>query len=92
MRILGAAAPLVIAGIVNSKKYLNELENIILKYQNFIDKIIFDNDKGIYDAFNKGIAEAEGEFIGIINSDDVYTNNALQHVVNYYRKDNRRGA
>jgi glycosyltransferase involved in cell wall biosynthesis len=63
-------------------------KNIILKYKNFIDKIIFDNDKGIYDAFNKGIALAEGEFIGIINSDDVYTPNALQYVINYYRKDN----
>jgi glycosyltransferase involved in cell wall biosynthesis len=63
-------------------------KNIILKYQNFIDKIIFDKDKGIYDAFNKGIAEAEGEFIGIINSDDVYSYNALQYVINYYRKDN----
>jgi glycosyltransferase involved in cell wall biosynthesis len=62
-------------------------KNIILKYRNCIDKIIFDNDKGIYDAFNKGIALAKGEFIGIINSDDIYTPNALQYLVNYYRKD-----
>jgi glycosyltransferase involved in cell wall biosynthesis len=62
-------------------------KNIILKYKNFIDKIIFGYDKGIYDAFNKGIDIADGTFIGIINSDDIYTPNALQYLVNYYRKD-----
>jgi glycosyltransferase involved in cell wall biosynthesis len=29
-------------------------------------------DKGVYDAFNKGIARATGDVIGILNSDDVY--------------------
>jgi glycosyltransferase involved in cell wall biosynthesis len=61
-------------------------KNIILKYKNSIDKIIFSNDAGIYDAFNKGIDITEGTFIGIINSDDIYTPKALQYVVNYYRK------
>jgi len=61
-------------------------KDVIRKYKNYIDVIISAKDKGIYDAFNKGIKLASGKFIGIINSDDVYTKNALQYVVNYYRK------
>ncbi len=37
-------------------------------------RIICEKDKGIADAFNKGIAAASGEIIGILNSDDRYYN------------------
>lgn len=41
---------------------------------------ISEPDKGIADAFNKGLAMATGEWIGILNSDDLYAPGALQAV------------
>jgi glycosyltransferase involved in cell wall biosynthesis len=44
-------------------------------------RIISEPDKGIADAFNKGIKNAKGEIIGILNSDDRYFNdNVFQRV------------
>ncbi len=38
-------------------------------------------DKGIYDAMNKGIGMAEGDVVGILNSDDFYTSSdALERI------------
>lgn len=37
-------------------------------------------DKGISDAFNKGLSRASGDIIGIINSDDQLVENALKSV------------
>lgn len=42
-----------------------------------VSKIISEKDTGIYDAMNKGISNATGDIIGILNSDDVYTSNTI---------------
>lgn len=49
-------------------------------------KWISEPDFGIYDAMNKGIQMAEGELIGIINSDDSYQPMALEVMVQRYRE------
>jgi glycosyltransferase involved in cell wall biosynthesis len=46
---------------------------------------ISEPDKGMYDAMNKGINIAKGEYIAILNSDDWYEFNTIQTVYNTYK-------
>tara|TARA_B100001093_G_scaffold516799_1_gene596443 strand:- start:82 stop:813 length:732 start_codon:yes stop_codon:yes gene_type:complete len=46
-----------------------------------ISKIISEPDKGVYDAFNKGLRLATGDVVGFLNSDDIfYDNYSLQTI------------
>ena len=48
-------------------------------------RIIREKDKGIAEAFNKGIKASRGEIIGILNSDDKYFNdNVFERVINAF--------
>jgi glycosyltransferase involved in cell wall biosynthesis len=60
--------------------------DIIKKNENKINYWISKKDKGIYDAFNTGMDLARGEYIGFLNSDDVYTPDALNILVRYIKK------
>ncbi len=60
--------------------------DIIKKYSDKVDYWVSETDKGLYDGFNKGMQLAKGDFIGIINSDDVYLNNTLEILKNYIDK------
>ena len=63
--------------------------SIIEKYSNQYPQLIrclSERDTGIYNAMNKGIAMANGELIGIINSDDWYESSAVEHAVRAYTK------
>ncbi len=51
--------------------------SIIEKYKESISTIISEPDKGIYDAMNKGVQNATGDLVGILNSDDIYTDNKV---------------
>lgn len=51
------------------------------KERNIQTKIISEKDKGIADAWNKGLKLAKGDVIGLLNSDDWYAENALEIAV-----------
>lgn len=56
---------------------------IIKQYESLFEermKWISEPDKGIYDAFNKGIARSSGLYTWIVNSDDYLEPDALQYI------------
>ena len=74
--------------IVDGKSTDNSL-SIIESYKDKISKVISEKDKGLYDALNKGIALATGDLIGIIHSDDFYTDNfVIQKIVKSIEENN----
>ena len=60
---------------------IDKTHKIIETFKEQISKIIIEKDNGIYDAMNKGVQEANGDLIGIINSDDYYNDNAFNLVL-----------
>jgi len=59
---------------------------ILQKYDNSINYWVSEKDSGIYDAMNKGIQIASGEYICILNSDDFFEySSAITDVVNQFK-------
>lgn len=52
-----------------------------------IDVLIIEKDRGIYDAWNKGLSFARGEFITFIGSDDIITEKYLSSISAITHKD-----
>ena len=59
---------------------------IIEKYKNQITYYVSEPDNGIYFAMNKGINQASGDIIGILNSDDWYDLYTIGRVVETFEK------
>ena len=52
-----------------------------------ISKTISEPDKGVYDAFNKGLRLATGDIIGFLNADDTFYNkNSIQDIADAFNQ------
>ncbi len=66
--------------------------SIVDKYKDKIAKVISEKDKGIYDAMNKGVQNATGDIIGILNSDDYYYDTTvISEVVRLFEQEKTDG-
>ena len=59
---------------------------VIKKNAHKITFWLSESDGGIYDAFNKGMKYAKGDYLGFVNSDDILLPDALQILKNYIKK------
>jgi glycosyltransferase len=61
--------------------------DIISFLKDKINYFVSEKDNGIYNAMNKGIKASSGDIIGILNSDDFYSNNeVLSKVANIFKE------
>ena len=58
----------------------DETLDIIRKYEDRLAYWVSEPDNGLYDAMNKGIEQASGDIIGMINADDYYFPDAFKKV------------
>ncbi len=57
--------------------------SILEEYRDEIDILISEQDRGISEAFNKGLALANGDYIAILNADDFYEPDICLQVVSF---------
>ena len=65
-----------------ARKYVPQFEKLGMTM-----RVISEEDKGMYDALNKGIAIASGELVGNINADDWYEPIAVERMVALYLRE-----
>ena len=70
--------------IIIDGKSTDGTQNIVERYSSGIDVFVSERDKGISDAFNKGLDRASGDLIVLINSDDYLLPGALSKVAQQY--------
>jgi len=67
-------------------------QRIVKSYGNKVTTFISENDNGIFDAMNKGIKNATGDIVAILNSDDYYYDNkVIENIVSEFKNNNISG-
>ncbi len=61
--------------------------DIIKKYEDYIDYWVSEPDKGIYDAWNKGVTVTNGQWVSFLGSGDIYHKDALSRYCNVILED-----
>lgn len=75
--------------IVVDGKSKDSTLDILKKYKEVVSKFVSEPDKGLYDAMNKGIKMATGDVLGILNSDDIFTDQfVLENVAKFHLENN----
>lgn len=59
---------------------------IIKKHEKQIDYWLSEKDKGIYDAWNKGVKASSGEWVAFLGADDFYLTDAVEKYVSHIRE------
>ena len=54
---------------------------IINEYKHSINKIVSEEDSGLYDAMNKGVNNSSGEYVAFLNADDWYDKEFINNCV-----------
>lgn len=62
--------------------------DIVSEYNSHIDISISESDRGIYDAWNKGIINSNGNWIMFVGADDCLENGALLKYISYLKSHN----
>lgn len=63
-------------------------QDVVLSYGSRISKFVSEKDDGLYDAMNKAIDLANGDIVGILNSDDLYADTTIiSRVVKAFEKE-----
>jgi len=78
--VLNQTYPKIEYIIIDGKSTDGTLD-IIKKYKSKVSKILSEPDKGIYDAMNKGLAIATGDYVLFMNSgDEIYDEHTVQDI------------
>lgn len=55
--------------------------DVIAKHRASLSALVVERDKGVYEAFNKGLRRATGDVIGFLNADDVFTDDSVVQTI-----------
>lgn len=63
----------------------HEAIKIIKKYENYINYWVSEKDRGLWDAWNKGIKLSKGDYVGIVDSTNFLNKDAIDILVKYIK-------